>query len=60
MTPPAIRVEDLGKRYIIGHQGPQRGQYVALRDVLADAGKRLGRRILHPIRHLESGGFQRD
>ena len=35
---PAISVEGLSKRYIIGHQRQER--YVALRDVLADKVKR--------------------
>ena len=54
MTRTAIAVEHLGKRYVIGHQ-QQRGTYVALRDVLSDAARRAGRRILHPLRHLDGG-----
>lgn len=34
-----IKVENLGKKYVIGHQKPER--YLALRDVLTDGAKRL-------------------
>ena len=44
MTIPAIRVEGLGKKYIIRHQ--QRERYTALRDVLTNRAKGLGRRIM--------------
>ena len=39
-----IRVENLGKKYLLRHQAGGRHRYVALRDVLADRFKR----ILHP------------
>jgi lipopolysaccharide transport system ATP-binding protein len=42
-TSAAIRVEQLGKRYTISHQGAYR--YVALRDVLSDGARQLVRRI---------------
>ena len=38
----AIRVENVGKKYLISHQ--QRERYVALRDVLAGAIRHLGKR----------------
>jgi lipopolysaccharide transport system ATP-binding protein len=44
-----IRVENLGKKYIIGHQKQGRSRYTALRDVLADGTKSIGRRILNPF-----------
>src|SRR6476646_6300252 len=44
-----IRVENLGKKYIIGHQQQGRSRYTALRDVLADGTKSIGRRILNPF-----------
>ena len=60
MAASAITVENLGKRYIIGHQSRTRGSYVALRDVISDAGRNFGRRLLHPLQHAESGGLERD
>ena len=47
MSDKVIRVENLGKKYIIGHQ--KRERYTALRDVLADGAKSLGRQILKPF-----------
>ncbi|MGA9752031.1 MAG: ABC transporter ATP-binding protein [Acidobacteriota bacterium] len=44
MTAPAIRVETLGKKYLIRHE--QRERYTALRDVLTNKAKGLGRRII--------------
>jgi len=44
-----IRVENLGKKYIIGHQTQGRSRYTALRDVLADGAKSVGRRIFNPF-----------
>jgi lipopolysaccharide transport system ATP-binding protein len=52
MSDTIIRVENLGKKYIIGHQAqsggwkPNRGNYVALRDVLANGVKSFGKRLL--------------
>ncbi len=43
MTGAAIRVEGLGKRYLIGHQA-SRESYVALRDVIARGVRDAGRR----------------
>ena len=40
-----IHVEDLSKKYLIGHR-QHRGGYVALRDVLTDGINSLGRRLL--------------
>lgn len=42
-----ITVENLGKKYTLHHQ--QREQYIALRDVLANGVKSLGKRILSPF-----------
>ena len=47
MSDTVIRVENLGKKYIISHQ--QREPYTALRDVLANGAKSLGRRMLKPL-----------
>jgi len=46
MTDTVIRVENLGKKYIIDHQ--QQERYVALRDVIANGTKSLGRKFLKP------------
>jgi lipopolysaccharide transport system ATP-binding protein len=42
-----IKVENLGKRYILSHQ--QQERYTALRDVLARGGAALVRRLAHPF-----------
>jgi lipopolysaccharide transport system ATP-binding protein len=49
MSDTVIRVENLGKKYIIGHQQEGRSRYVALRDVIADGVKSLGYRFRHPF-----------
>jgi lipopolysaccharide transport system ATP-binding protein len=45
MSDVMIRVENLGKKYMIGHQAEGRSNYVALRDVLADGAKSLVKRF---------------
>ncbi len=47
MSNTIIRVENLGKKYIIGHQKQER--YTALRDVMANGAKSLGRKLLKPL-----------
>lgn len=47
MSDTVIRVENLGKKYIIGHQ--KQGRYTALRDVIANGAKSLGRQLLTPF-----------
>lgn len=47
MSESVIRVENLGKKYIIGHQ--KRERYTALRDVIAHSAKSLGRQFLKPF-----------
>jgi len=49
-----IKVEKLGKKYLIRHQ--QRERYTALRDVMANNVKRFGRKLLSPftIHHSQS------
>ena len=42
-----ISVENLSKKYIIGHQKQQR--YTALRDVLAEGAKRFTNKLIHPF-----------
>lgn len=44
MSDVMIRVENLGKKYMIGHQVEGAG-YVALRDVIADGAKSLVKRF---------------
>lgn len=46
MSHPVIQVENLGKKYVIGHQTQER--YTALRDVIANGVKSIGRRLLRP------------
>ncbi len=48
MSDTVIQVENLGKKYIIGHQQEGSSGYVALRDVLSDGVKSLGQRLRHP------------
>ena len=47
MTNTVIKIEGLGKKYLLAHKSPQR--YIALRDVLVDRAKRLGHRLCHPL-----------
>lgn len=42
----AISVHDLGKKYILSHQAPER--YTALRDIIANGVKNAGRRLFQP------------
>ncbi|MEB3314239.1 MAG: ATP-binding cassette domain-containing protein, partial [Cyanobacteriota bacterium] len=45
MADPVIEVENLGKKYLIDHQSQTNSRYVALRDVLTDQIRSLGRRF---------------
>jgi lipopolysaccharide transport system ATP-binding protein len=47
--PISIKIENLGKKYIICHE--QQERYLALRDVLANKAKSIGRRIAMPFFH---------
>jgi lipopolysaccharide transport system ATP-binding protein len=47
MSDTVIRVENLSKKYIIGHKKQER--YTALRDVLANGAKSLGHKLLQPL-----------
>ena len=47
MPNTVIKIEGLGKKYLLAHKSSQR--YIALRDVLVDRAKRLGRRLRHPF-----------
>ena len=50
---PAISIENLGKKYIIRHE--RGGNYVALRDVIAGAAKRVMKNIRHPLGGFDAG-----
>ncbi|MDF1594353.1 MAG: ABC transporter ATP-binding protein [Desulfobacterales bacterium] len=52
MSGTAITIENLGKKYIISHQAPER--YTALRDVIANKAKKMTQNILSPFRKIES------
>jgi len=55
MSDPVIQVENLGKKYIIGHQQSDRSsRYVALRDVLAEGARSLGQRLRQPFAPVEN------
>ena len=55
MSDTIIRVENLGKKYLIKHQ--QQGSYTALRDVIADKVKSLSKRIISPLNHKQSSTY---
>ena len=50
---PIIRVESLGKKYVIRHQQGGRARYQSLRDTLANGLRAAGRRLLHPFARTE-------
>ena len=50
--PSAIAVENLSKKYIIGHQRQER--YTALRDVLANGAKYFARKLCYPFAASEN------
>jgi lipopolysaccharide transport system ATP-binding protein len=52
MGRPIITVEGLGKKYLLTHQ--QREPYTALRDVISEKVKGLGRRIARPFSGVSS------
>jgi lipopolysaccharide transport system ATP-binding protein len=54
MSDTIIRVENLSKKYIIGHQSEGRSQYVALRDVIANGAKSLVQRIQNPKSKIQN------
>ncbi|MDB9375012.1 ABC transporter ATP-binding protein [Nodularia sphaerocarpa] len=55
MSDTVIRVENLSKKYIIGHQ--QQERYTALRDVIANKVKSLGS-LIHPKAKVENPAFE--
>ncbi|MDX2212482.1 MAG: polysaccharide ABC transporter ATP-binding protein [Oculatellaceae cyanobacterium bins.114] len=52
MSDTVIRVENLSKKYIIGHQPSER--YTALRDVIANRAKGLAQRLRNPKSKLQN------
>ncbi len=55
MSDTIIRIENLGKKYLIKHQ--QQGSYTALRDVIADKVKLFGKRIISSWNHNQSSKY---
>lgn len=53
MSDLALKVENLGKKYLIGHQN--RESYTALRDVLTNQARSLGKRLVSPFKPTSSG-----
>lgn len=49
MSDTVIKVENLGKKYILSHQQEGQLQYRALRDVISDGAKSVGKRLLNPF-----------
>jgi len=47
MSDTVIRVENLGKKYTLGHQ--KQARYTALRDVISNSAKSAGRKFLKPF-----------
>jgi len=50
MSDVVITVENLSKRYLVGHQSVQRERYTALRDVIAREARNFGRKALDFVR----------
>jgi len=50
--PPIITVENLSKRYIIGHQ--KQGSYATLRDALVHGANRVAEKLIHPFTAKEN------
>lgn len=54
MSDTVIQVENLGKKYIIGHRQVGAYQYRALRDVITDGVQSLGQKIRNPRKAISS------
>lgn len=54
----AIRIENLSKKYVLRHE--QRANYVALRDVMAAAARRVIQTIKHPLGGYDFGDPARE
>src|SRR5437764_6779381 len=53
MTDVVVAVENLSKRYLVGHQSAQRERYTALRDVIAREARNFARKAVDVIRGRE-------
>ena len=55
--PPAIKVENLSKSYLVGHNNARAESYTALRDVLSRNAKNLARKTRDMLRgrHIVQG-----
>lgn len=61
MSDPIIKIENIGKKYRITHAQEGVGQYIAMRDVIADLSGRFIRRVTHPFsQRVGSGPAQED
>lgn len=49
-----IKVEDLGKKYIIGYQQKTRVKYIALRDVIAEKAKDVFEFVINPAEKMRT------
>jgi lipopolysaccharide transport system ATP-binding protein len=58
MSDTIIRVENLSKKYIIGHQKQER--YSALRDAIANGAKSIGRKLMTPLGKNDSAPIYED
>ena len=54
MSDTIIRVENLGKKYIIDHQQEERSHYIALRDLIANGAKSLLKTIQNPKSKIQN------
>lgn len=53
MSDYAIKVEDLSKSYLIGHQAE--AGYRTFREMMVEKGRMLGNRIMHPFKSAQGG-----
>ncbi|MFJ7565816.1 ABC transporter ATP-binding protein [Herminiimonas sp. NPDC097707] len=56
--PPIISVQNLGKKYVLGHQSQER--YTALRDVMTNGVKRFAHKLRHPLATSKSDPTRED
>ncbi|BAY31961.1 ABC transporter-related protein [Nostoc carneum NIES-2107] len=54
MSNTAIKVENVSKKYIIGHQQQGQSQYKSLREVISNRAKVLTRKLLHMNREISN------
>jgi lipopolysaccharide transport system ATP-binding protein len=55
-----IEAESLGKKYNIGFSSPGSHKYIALRDVIAEKAKNLGKNVIHPFSKNEETKRQKE